>query len=184
MRLTPYRKKQFLISQKRNLLDPVYQREIEDQKILSELKRHHGVLYGAQSLNRNVSGFIKRPTQDYDIMINNPQAHARHLERSLDRRMGGDFYKVKPAMHKGTFKVCTKTGKERCIADFSSPADFKDLATTEREGIKMSSLKFEKSRRKKILKDKEYKFRWNKAKRDLEMIKYQEEINKAPIWGK
>ena len=177
-----YRKKNYMIPPKRSMMDKAFKKEIEDEKALSEIKRHHGIIYGAQSVNRNVSGFVRRPTSDYDILIGNPALHARHLERALDRRFGGDYYKVKPAIHKGTFKVVTKDDRERCIADFSSPTQFPELTTTERDGIRQSTLKFEKTRRKAILADKEYKFRWGKAKGDLEMIKYQEKINKSPIW--
>ena len=174
----PLRENNYMIPPKRSMMDAAYQREIEKEKALGEIRRHHGIIYGAQSVNRNVSGFIRRPTQDYDILIRNPGVHARHLERSLDHRFGGDLYKVKPAIHKGTFKVVTKDKAERCIADFSSPTQFPELSVTERDGIKNTTLKFEKGRRKKILADKEMAFRHGKARNDLEMIRYQEQMNK------
>ena len=173
-----FRKKNYLIPPEKSMMDASYKTEIEKEKALIEIRQHKGILYGAQSLNRNVSGFIRRPTSDFDIMMPNPRLHARHLERSLDHRFGGDFYKVKPAMHKGTFKVCTKNGNERCIADFSSPKDSPDLSTTTRNGMRTTTLKFVEGRRKKILRDKLMAFRWQKAQDDLVMIRYQKKINK------
>jgi len=80
------------------------------KKIIREQAiRNNEIMRGARAMNKQLAyGFLERGTSDFDLFSKTPRKSALELERELDKLSGGDFYYVKPAKHKGTFRVMDK----------------------------------------------------------------------------
>jgi len=146
----------------------------KDKIILNQAKKDKNIVYGAQSVKKQI-GMFARPTQDYDIYSNNPRASAHKLQKTLDKHSGGDYYFSRPAMHPGTFKV-KYVGVDRKkdtqddieIADFTKPN--RKIAYTNIQGVNYSALKETLKDKFKSLKDKKYAFRHEKDRQDVNRI--------------
>ena len=60
-------------------------------KAIVEKMDRHEIIYGARALNKRFPSFLDTPTQDYDIYTPYPKHDARELERTLDKKFGGDL---------------------------------------------------------------------------------------------
>jgi hypothetical protein len=98
------------------------------------------------------------------------------LQKKLDKNAGFDYYYSKPAEHEGTWKVKGRgndnikgTDDDESIADYTKPD--KKIPFILIKGIRYRILKEELKRKQATIKDKEYKFRWEKDKGDINRIK-------------
>jgi len=146
-----------------------------DKIILRQVKKNNSIVYGAQAAKRQL-GFFGRPTTDYDILSKRPGKSARQLERTLDRKSGGDFYFTRPAMHPGTVKVKHKGFDQKAdtkddleVADFTRPK--RRYKTTTINGVRYVTLSEVAKDKQTSLKDKEFAFRHQKDRDDLNRIR-------------
>jgi len=146
-----------------------------DKFILNQAKKNKSVIYGGQAIKKHI-GFIARPTKDYDILSKKPRKHAIQLERTLDKKSGGDFYYTQPALHKGTHKVkhigvdkIKETEDDFGIADYTKP--IRKHKTKTIDGIKYVTLNEIKKDKKRALSLKKFEFRHQKDREDLNRIK-------------
>jgi len=152
----------------------------KDNIIESQVIKDKNIIYGARSIKKRL-GWFGRETRDYDIYSNTPRKSALKLERTLDRKSKGDFFYVKPALHKGTFKVMGKgfdgvknTKDDYGLVDFTKPT--RKIKVNIINGIRYDLLDEEKKNKLKSLKDKKMKFRHKKDKDDLNRIRLFQKV--------
>jgi len=84
--------------------------------ILAQVRKEKGIVFGARAVNRQVPKHLRSQTQDYDVVVKgDPKKSAKRIERRLDKKFGGNFYKVKPAQHSGTFKIVSNVDKKGVV---------------------------------------------------------------------
>jgi len=135
--------------------------------ILDIASRKGQIVYGQQSINQQLPSHLKRKTKDYDIFAKQPKKEAEMLVYRLNK-IYGEKYKVIPARHKGTYKVMDAITGEN-IVDYTSPR--RKPKTKNILGVKYADTNYAKRKIKKILKDPNSKFRWEKDKDVLNRIK-------------
>lgn len=143
------------------------------KEVLEQTKKRKNVIYGARSVNRQISGFLNKPTKDYDIYSTMPKKDAKNLEHRLDKRFHHNLFMTRPAQHPGTTKVVTiKTHVG--IADYTQKP--KGLKTKTLGGVMYSRLSHEQKNRLKSLSEKESAFRHKKDKESLDRIRIQRRL--------
>lgn len=147
-----------------------------DNIILQDAKQNKLIIYGSQSLYKQVPLALQSTSGDYDIFAKKPKQAAKRVEKKLDTAYGGDFFFVKPAQHPGTFKVISKgkdmrkgTKDDVGIVDYTKPDHKIPFRTI--EGVRYVTLGEMKKNKVKTLKDKESQYRWEKDREHLELIK-------------
>lgn len=138
--------------------------------IKSEIRRRQWTVHGARSTNAALPDFLDKPTRDWDVFVKNPKKAAAILEKSLDKRFGGDFYGVKKgeSVKVPVRKVFSKITQES-VVDFAKSS--RAVPTTNVEGIKMATLGYTKEHIKRTLKDPGAMFRAQKDRETLQRIK-------------
>ena len=130
------------------------------------------VVFGAQALNAYLPKWLDRATKDWDIFITEGDARiqAEKLEKKLDKRYGGDFFSVEPAIHESTFRV-----RSRVTGDVVADISLKDktVAFNRIRGVDYAALEYLESEAERLLADPEKVFRRNKDKDTLQRIKIQ-----------
>jgi hypothetical protein len=147
-----------------------------DKIIINETRKNKDIIYGAQSIKKQI-GVLSRPTIDFDIFTSNPELQAKKTEMLLEKttKPKNDFY-VKPAEHKGTYKIKNvgddkkqNTKDDISIADYTKTPNpippFKII-----DKVRYRTLTQEAKAKRKALKDKEYAFRHEKDRDDLERV--------------
>lgn len=142
--------------------------------ILSKTDKHE-IIYGARAINKQVPKHLRKHTEDYDIYSKTPRRDARQTERALDKKFGGDFFSVKPAVHPGTYRVNSNINKVT-YADYT---DYKDKIPFKTiQGKKYVDLEYIKKGIRKTLKDDTAKFRHEKDRDALRRIQAGEKAKK------
>ena len=144
-------------------------------------KNKFGIVHGTRATNAQLPSFLKRKTTDWDVFVNNPELKARMLERELDRKFGGDFFRVK----RGTGSPGIKVFK---IKDNINDEGFVDFATPNRKvpsipkrGVQFATLRDQKKKAEANIKKPELKFRREKDLNLLKRIKRFEKIRGRKI---
>ncbi len=140
--------------------------------ILKNARRKGHIIFGARSVNQQIPKFLHKHTEDYDIFSKTPETTAKRVEKKLDKSFGGNFFSVKEALHKGTFKVQNNVTKSN-VADYSKPD--RKVPFVKRKGVKYAKLSFQKEQIKKSLSDPASKFRHNKDLESRQRIKIAEQ---------
>lgn len=155
-----------------NLID---QQDAVSRIILKIAKKRNQMIYGARSIQAQNKLFA-RNTKDYDIFDRNPKACANLVQKELDKTMGFDYFFIKEAEHKGTWKVKGKgqdlkanTEDDESIADYTKPD--KKWHHVKIKGIRYRVLKEELQRKIATTKDPEFEFRKKKDQDDINRIK-------------
>ena len=122
----------------------VINRVVRDR--LSKTKR---IVHGARATNAQLPRFLERKaTVDWDVFAKNPKKAAREMERALDRKFGGDFFRVKKGKTKKlkVNKVVSNVTDEAFV-DFSVPN--RKVPWIAKRGVRFASLRdqFEKAKR-------------------------------------
>ena len=96
-------------------LESYYRKEPEstNKAILTFLRDSHNpdmIVFGSQALNAHFPDWLDKDTKDWDIVASTADSKklADKLEGMLDKRYGGDFFGVEPAIHPGTFRIRSK----------------------------------------------------------------------------
>lgn len=157
-------------------VNPIDRQDLIIKKILELARQRKQTIYGAQSI-RAQAGLFARPTKDFDIFDKRPKYASNLLQKELDKIVGFDYYYIKPAKHKGTWKVRSKgvdlkknTDDDESIVDYSIN-EHGHYDSVVIDGVRYRHLKNELKRKKAVLKDETQKFRWEKDKGDAERIK-------------
>jgi len=155
-------------------LESYYKREPEatEKAILAFLRdsrNPHMVVYGAKALNAHLPDWLDKETKDWDIFTaGSAEEMAGQLERKLDKRYGGDFFSVEPALHPGTFRIRSKvTG---AIAADVSLKD-KEVEFKRIEGINYATLDWLENEATRLVNDPETAFRRSKDRDTLQRIR-------------
>lgn len=164
--------KQNRILGKTGLIDHQF---LVDRIILNIAKQRKQIIYGARSIQKQAS-LLARDTKDYDIFDKNPKKSAKLLQKILDKNARFDYYHMKEAEHKGTWKVkgrgndnTRNTEDDESIADYTKPD--KKIKYVIIDGIRYRILKEELKRKIATTKDPEYEFRKKKDQDDINRIK-------------
>ena len=154
-----------------------------DSTITDSAKKKKNIIYGAQAMNNQLPFFLQRRTKDFDIFSNTPRKDARDLKNKLNRKVGQDMYFNKSALHPGTYKVMSRgedgrknTQDDIAVADYTKTP--RGARYTTSGGVKYIDMSLIERDRRKALKDKAAKFRYEKDKADLERIKANKGIKK------
>jgi hypothetical protein len=146
-----------------------------DRIILNVAKQRKQIIYGARSIQKQAR-LLARDTKDYDIFDNNPKKTAKLIQKLLDKNVGFDYYYMKPAEHKGTWKIKGRgndnikgTEDDESIADYTKPD--KKIPFVLINGIRYRVLKEELKRKKATVQDPEFEFRHKKDRDDINRIK-------------
>ena len=145
-------------------------KELAKQLILQDATEEGHIVYGATAINAQVGKVLQKQTEDVDIMVKDSKKEAEQMEKKLDKQYGGDYFRVDPAQHEGTFKVRSNvTGKG--VADYTKPEE--RIPSTVKAGMMVARLEWIKRKRMENLKNPEAKFRH---------VKDQETINRIRIY--
>lgn len=144
-------------------------------KTVFDVMDPHEIIYGARALNKRFPNFLDRHTEDWDIFTPTPRKDARELEQALDRRFGGDYFYVKPALHKGTYKVVAHATEEG-YADYTRPDETIPYNTI--GGRRYVKLCWVKRRIRKTLRDPKSEYRHDKDRDALNRILIFEQMKK------
>lgn len=135
-----------------------------------------GIVHGARALNAFFPPHLDAHTRDYDVFDDKPKTAARQLERRLDKKFGGDYFRVEKAQHEGTWKVKSNV-TNKTTADFTEPD--KEIPNKKINGIRYATLAYHKKKIKETLADPEKEFRHEKDKEALQRIKlFEKEKNR------
>lgn len=155
--------------------------------ILNSLRNTKSIMYGARAMNMQLPFMFYKQTDDYDIYSQRPKRSAVRLERILDSSAGGDFYYVKRAIHKGTWKVIDSgydnikgTRDDFGIIDITRPG--RRLRTVRIDGIKYVHLSERVKDAKRSLKNPIYYFRHEKDRKDLWRIRQGRKLRRLFRW--
>jgi len=147
--------------------------------VVNHIREVDGVVHGARALNAFFPPHLDAHTRDYDVFDDTPKQDAQQLERKLDNRFGGDFFRVEKAQHEGTWKVVSNV-TNKTTADFTKPD--REVPVKTINGIRYATLDYHKQKIKETLKDKSQVFRHDKDRETLQRIelykKEQERIKK------
>ncbi len=141
--------------------------------ILKNVRNKQHIVHGARALNEFFPPFLDRPTEDYDVFSSTPRKTAEKVEKRLDKRFGGDFFRTEPAQFPGTVKVKSNV-TERTVADYTKPK--REISHTKRRGIKYANFTHFKRRIKESLANPKNRFRHDKDRETLRRIKLTEKL--------
>jgi hypothetical protein len=143
---------------------------------LRDSRNPHMIVYGVRAINAHLPAWLDKETGDWDIYTKaDPKLLAGKLEGKLDKRYGGDFFRVEPAVHAGTFRVRSKvTGS--VVADVS----LKDrtVGFVRMAGINYASLKWLEEDAKRVLANPDAKFRHAKDRDTLQRIHVLKQVKR------
>ena len=143
--------------------------ETTDKVIKGRLKKDGTlVVHGGRALNAYLPAWLDKATEDWDIFSATPRATAKKLEEVLEKKYGGNYFTVKPAKHKGTFRIQSMVTK-RVVADITLPE--REIEYKEIEGINYATLDYHARQIKRTLATPEYSFRHPRDKETLQRIK-------------
>jgi len=156
------------------------QKGLVRQVVLNRLRQSKNVLTGSRAVNRHLPEYLqKKMTKDYDVLVRKgmtPMQAATKLERDLDRRFGGDYFKVTQGNYPHVKKVVDINKNE--VADFVPMPEPKPKIKTSPDGIRYAGLKYLKSRFNAAIKDPTQKFRHKKDTESLKRIAVYEKFHK------
>ena len=151
--------------------------------IRNQAKKDKKIIYGSKAMNKQIHPFTRRYSPDYDIYTKTPKRDAKAMERRLDKTLGGDYFYTKPAIHGGTWKVNSygflkdNPKDDIGVVDYS----FGSAPSKRINGVRYEKLSNIVKTKKKILKDKESKYRHGKDRDDLRRIKFSKSLKKRRV---
>ena len=145
---------------------------VVNEVVLEGAKRRNQILHGARAYNKQSPTYLKKQTQDYDILTTKPKKAAEETAKILRRRLGKEV-KVSKGSHKGTYRV--KVNGE-VVADYTQ---IKTIPKTEKVwGTKAKSLKSIKRSTQRIVRKPSTEYRREKDLGTLDRIKRIEDMEK------
>ena len=153
-----------------------------EEALLAQTKKDKNVIYGARSINVQISGPLRRGTQDYDIYAKNPVKAAKKTSKNYNKIVGSKQFYTQPALHPGTHKVMNVgadmrkgTKDDYGVVDYSGfPIPNPPIRTI--RGLRYRTLQREIMAKRKSLADPAMKFRHNKDMKDLKRAMLEKEL--------
>lgn len=144
-------------------------------------KNKVGIVHGTRATNAQLPSFLRKETTDWDVFVSNPKMKAMMLERALDRKFGGDFFRIKKGVGSPGIRVWK-------IKDNINDESFVDFATSDRKvpsipkrGVQFATLKDQQKKAQENIRDPEAKFRREKDRSLLNRIKRFEKLRGREI---
>lgn len=158
------------------MMNRIFTHLFKGEDIRKQANKNNEILRGARAMNAQLSmGLLERETNDYDLFSKRPLKSALELEKELDRKAGGDFHYVKPAIHPGTWKVMDRGNDLQSPHDDFVIADYtkqpKKVRTVMVGNTRMVHQSMRIADAKKTLKNPMAEHRWAKDRGDLDRIK-------------
>ncbi len=145
--------------------------------ILDNAENKGHIVHGARALNKIFPPFLDTQTDDWDLFSSTPKETAIKVEKKLDKKFGGDFFRTQqgrsPTTHKIKSNVTGKTVADYTIPDRKIPFDKID-------GVNYANTEHFKRRIKDNLVDPKKEFRRDKDLDQLNRIKIFEKLKKKP----
>lgn len=144
--------------------------------IKQHVKSRNEVLFGGRAVEAQL-GVLARGTKDYDVKSKNPNASSKVLNRTLNRKSGGEFYYQTPSrITKGVYKVIhVGNDLKKGTRDDLTIADFGKFKRGDRfvviDGIRYATLANRERDARRALTEPQFAFRSWKDKEDLARIK-------------
>lgn len=144
------------------------------------VKKKTPIVHGGRAQNVQLPKHLERQTKDWDVFVKQPKARAKELEKILDKKYGGDFWRVKKGatkrlkVHKVVSNVTGESFVDFSIADRKVP-------TISKRSLKFATLQDQVMRAKQNLKKPEAKFRRQKDLDFLRRVKKFEKLRGRKI---
>jgi hypothetical protein len=166
-------------------LESYYRKEPETTKkailaFLRDSQNPEMIVFGSQALNAHLPPWLDKETKDWDVVASTSSKEgseklAHQLESKLDKRYGGDFFGVEPAIHEGTFRIRSKvTGT--VVADVSLKD--REIKFKRIQGINYASLEWLEWEAERLIASPDAEFRRAKDKDNLQRIKVYKRLKK------
>lgn len=146
-------------------------KEKTDHIILDDAAEDNHIIYGARAINVQLPSYLKKHTDDWDILSKTPEKDALETEKKLDRAYGGDYFSIEKGQHEGTWKVKNNVTR-KTTADYTSPD--KKVPHINIYKNKYAKLGWIKRKIQNSLKNPNNAFRFDKDKEALQRIKLYE----------
>ncbi len=148
-------------------------KKVAQVMVMQDAAEDEHVIYGEHAVKVQLPSYLHRETEDFDVFAKNPKKEAKEMEKKLDKTYGGDFFSVKPAKHKGTYKVKSNVTK-RTVVDYTKiPKKLKTTKIGSNTYVKLGSIK---NQIKKTLKNEKAKFRHDQDFETLQRIRLGEDL--------
>lgn len=146
-----------------------------DKAILARLKANDKlIVHGGRAINAYLPDWLDKATEDWDIFSVTPRITAKKLEEVLEKKYKGNYFTVKPAKHKGTFRVKSIVTK-RTVADITLPE--REIEYKEVDGVNYATLDYHVKQIKRTSAVPEYSFRHSKDKETLQRIRIYKRLH-------
>lgn len=106
-------------------------------RVVLSVTEKHEIIHGEQAVKKQVPGFLKRHTGDFDIFSKSPMIDAQETEEALDKAFGHDAFFVSPGKHIGTARVISRATGE-AVVDYTKPP--KGISSKKIDGHRYASL--------------------------------------------
>ena len=131
-------------------------------------KNKVGIVHGTRATNAQLTRNLNKKTVDWDVFVNKPKVRAEQLEKQLDKKFGGDVFKVKKG--KGSpgvnvYKVKANLTDESFV-DFATPNRI--VPSISKRGVEFATLEDQRKRAQENVLKKDTQFR--RAK-DLDLLR-------------
>lgn len=153
----------------------------KDSIINDFIRKKRNIVYGARAMNVQLPLGFQRPTFDFDLYSKKPKRHATLLEQMMDSLTPYDDFYVKPAKHKGTFRIMDKgldkrkgTRDDFNLVDFTQPR--RKIRTINIFKIRYAHLSERAKDARRSLRNPLFNFRHKKDRMDLWRIKQARRI--------
>lgn len=137
-------------------------------------KNKVGIVHGTRATNAQLPRDLNRKTLDWDVFVKKPKLRAEQLERKLDKKFGGDFFKVKKGLGSPGVKVykIKSVITDEGFVDFASTKQ--KVPSISKRGVRFATLKHQVAKARENIKKPELKFRREK---DLNLIRRVKKAN-------
>jgi hypothetical protein len=92
-----------------------------EKSLINQIKKNNGIVYGGRAISLYTNKFMRfllgrKKTVDFDIFMKGARGKAKLIVDTLNKQFKTKLFTVKPALHKGTYKIFYK---KKNIADIS-----------------------------------------------------------------
>lgn len=131
-------------------------------------KNKVGIVHGTRATNAQLPKGLNRETLDWDVFVKNPKKRAIQLERLLDKKFGGDFFRVQRGIGSPGVRVqkIISNVTDEGFVDFATPN--RKVDSVAKRGVRFATLEDQLKRARINIKKPELKFR---RRKDLDLIK-------------
>jgi len=156
--------------------------------IKADARKHGLIFFGGRALNKQMSfGFLERVTHDFDLLTGNskPRRHARRVLKKVEKLRPKKQWYLKKALHEGTVKLMNiGADRRRGTQDDYGLADFSGGTRpyVNIKGLKYETLSHIKQDKRRILKDKESRYRHEKDRGDIRRIEASRRLKRTKRW--